>query len=132
MHKTKKSSLYETFSPLCNIVIGDTVYVADEGFLIHRVWHQGEIFSTILDGYAEHVKKYYKETAITGFDGYPENLEDKGTKGAECAHRMSCATRNTISDDTMPTTSQSKFFSNDQNKSRLISAQNKLMKMQTH
>lgn len=37
MHKNKKFSLYEALSPLCGIVIGDTVYVVDEGFLIHQV-----------------------------------------------------------------------------------------------
>ena len=111
------------FSPLCDTVIGDTVYVVDGGFLIHRVvWHQHEIFSAFLDRYAEYVKNHYKETAIIVFDGYPEKLEDKGTKGAECARRMGCATRDTIFDETMPaTTSQSKFLSNERNKSRLIS-----------
>lgn len=115
MRKTKKSSLYEAFSPLCDTVTGDTVYVVDGGFLIHRVvWHQREIFSTILDRYVEYVKKHYKDTAIIVFDGYPENVEDKGTKGAERARRMSCATRATIFDESMPaTTSQNKFLSND-------------------
>lgn len=122
MRKTKKSSLYEAFLPLCDIEIGDTVYVVDGGFLMHRVvWHQQELFSTILDRYAEYVRKHYKETAIIIFDGYPENLDDKGTKGAERARRVICATRDTIFDETMPaTTSQSKFLSNERNKSRLI------------
>lgn len=122
MRKTKKSSLYEAFSPLCDTVTGDTVYVVDGGFLLHRVvWHQREIFSTILDRYVEYVRKHYKDTAIIVFDGYPENVENKGTKGAERARRMSCATRDTIFDESMPaTTSQSKFLSNERNKSRLI------------
>ena len=54
MRKTKKSSLYEAFSPLCDIELGDTLYVVDGGFLRHRVvWHQHENFTTIIDRYAE-------------------------------------------------------------------------------
>ena len=122
MRKTKKSSLYESFSPLCDIELGDTVYVVDGGFLIHRVvWHQHECFTAIIDRYAEYVKKHYKETAIIVFDGYPEKLEEKGTKGAERARRMGCATREIIFDENMtPTTSQSKFLLNGKNKSRLL------------
>ena len=58
MRTTKKSSLYEAFSPLCHIELGDTVYVADGEFLLHRiVWHQHENFTAIIDRYAEYVKK---------------------------------------------------------------------------
>ena len=47
------------------------------------------MFSTIVDRYAEYVKKHYKKTAIIISDGYQENLEYKGIKGAECARRIS-------------------------------------------
>lgn len=38
MRKTKKCILYEVFALLCDSgIVGDTVYVVDGGFLIHRV-----------------------------------------------------------------------------------------------
>lgn len=96
MPKTK-SSLYEAFSLLCDIVVGDSVYVVDGGFLIHRVIrHQHEIFSTILDSCAASVKKHYKETTTIVFNGYPEKKKDKGTKGAERVRQMGCATSDII------------------------------------
>ena len=60
MRKTKKSILYEVFSPLCDSgIVGDTVYAVDGGFLIHQVvWQQREIFSAILDRYVEYVQKH--------------------------------------------------------------------------
>ena len=79
MRITKKFTLYEVFSPLCDSgIAGDTIYVVDGGFLIHRVvWQQQEIFSAILDRYVENIKKHYKESAINVFDGRPENLAKK-------------------------------------------------------
>lgn len=79
MRKTKKSILYELFSPLSDSGIHrSTVYVIDEGFLMHRaVWHQGKIFSATLNRYAEYVKKHFKENVVVVFDGYPENLAEK-------------------------------------------------------
>ena len=124
MRKTKKSDLYNAFLPLCDseTVGGDTVYVVDGGFLIHRVvWQQREIFAAILDRYTEYVKKHYKENAIIVFDGYPENVAEKSTKCAERARRLSFSTADIMFDESMPaTTSQSKFLSNEKNKSRLI------------
>ena len=53
----------------------------------------------------------YKETAIIVFDGIQKKLEDKGTKIAERAYRISCAPRDTIFDETMSAASHSQFIS---------------------
>ena len=123
MRKTKKSTMYEVFSPFSDTdIVGDTVYVIDGGFLLHRVvWQKGEIFSGILNRYTEYVKNHYKNSAIVVFDGYPENLAEKSTKCAERARRTITCTREVVFDETMPAiSSQSKFLSNERNKSRLI------------
>ncbi len=123
MRKTKKSVMYELFAPLSDTgIVGDTVFVIDGGFLMHRVvWLKGEMISAILKRYTEYVKNHYKRNAIVIFDGYTENLADKSTKCAERARRMICSTTDTMFDETMPvTTSQTRFLSNERNKSRLI------------
>ena len=82
MRKTKKSMMYDAFAPLSDIgIFGDTVYVIDGGFLIHRiVWQKGEIFLPVLNGPTGDVKKHYKRNAIVVFDGEPENLAGKKYK----------------------------------------------------
>ena len=68
----------------------------------------------------EYVKNRYKRNFINIFDGYPENLADKSTKCAERARRMICSTRDTMFDETMPATSQTRFLSNERDKCQLI------------
>ena len=104
---------YKRFAPLSYTgIVGDTVFVIDGGILMHRVVWQKR--------YIEYVKNHYKRNVIYIFDGYPENLADKSTKCAERARRMICSTRDTMFDETMPTTSQTRFLSNERNKCQLI------------
>lgn len=56
------------------------------------------------------MKKHYKETAIIDFDWWPENQEDKGTKGDERACPKCCDIQNTIFDETSSNKSEQIFF----------------------
>lgn len=123
MHKTKKFMMYEVFTPLSDPgIVGNAVCVIYGGFLIHLVlWEKGEICLLILNKYTEHIKNPYKRNTIVVFDGYPGNLTEKRKQCAERARLMICSTRDIMFGGTIPATKrQSKFLSNERNKSRFI------------
>ncbi|XP_026482212.1 uncharacterized protein LOC113389378 [Ctenocephalides felis] len=57
MRKCAKSSMYKAFKQVSeDINFGDTIYVIDGGYLLHRViWHRGDSFSSICDNYVAFV-----------------------------------------------------------------------------
>lgn len=86
MRKTKKSSLYEAFSPVTDVI--NFVHVIDGGYLLHRIaWRQQETFAQILDKYVDYIKKYYKSNSFVIFDGYPDEARVHSTKSAERLRR---------------------------------------------
>lgn len=124
MRKSKKSAMYDIFSPVEEATFSDDVgYIIDGGFLLHKVvWRKGAYFSFICQQYVDYVKKHYKGEVTIVFDGYSEDAVEKSTKTAERLRRStkSVATE-TLFDETMQVTvAQDKFLGNDKNKSRLI------------
>lgn len=123
MRKSKKSVLYELFTPTDdNITSGDVRYVIDGGHLLHKVvWHKGDAYGAICKTYVDYIQKNYGNHVTVVFDGYPEDVTARGTKTAERLRRMKTLSVDVLIDESMrSTTTQEKFLSNDKNKASLI------------
>lgn len=102
------------------------LFVVDGGFLLHKVvWEKkdGTTFGSICKQYVTYVRNHYGSTVIVVFDGYPSDLNQRGTKSSERFRRSKIKTSvDIIFDDSTPPAAvlQEKFLGNERNKSRLI------------
>lgn len=122
MRKTRKSDLYNFFTPV-NTDERNAAYVIDGGFLLHRVvWQTREQFSCILDKYVNYINNHYGPNTTIVFDGYPQDAAEKSIKSAERIRRTrNMPSASVVFDETMMVTMPKEcFLSNDQNKMRLI------------
>lgn len=123
MRKTKKSALYDLFTTSeKDINLETTCTVVDGGFLLHRViWSRNSTFALVCMGYVTYILKHYGTNCTVVFDGY-SNVANS-TKNSEQNRRYN--TKKSVDihfgENTVVTTKQDQFLSNEKNKSRLIS-----------
>ncbi|GBN17628.1 hypothetical protein AVEN_135573-1 [Araneus ventricosus] len=124
MPECVKSSMYMGFAQHSgDINFGDTMYVIDEGHLLHPgLWPHGESCSYICINYVTYLRSKYTTNAVILFDGYPEDVAKRSTKYAERSRRSrKTASVDRLFDETLiPSVPQNKFLGNDANKDRLI------------
>lgn len=100
----------------------DSVFVIDEGYLLHSVvWRKNRTFKSIIDSYFSYIIRKYGKKATVVFDGYPHFPT---TKLQEQERRATKKSSHTIlfNENTVCITQQSEFLANPQNKKRLIEA----------
>lgn len=124
MRKSKKSALYDLFQPVSHIESsGKVLFVIDGGFLVHKVvWNKDEMFLFICEKYVKYLQNHFKGDITIVFDGYSDDVSQRSTKSAERLRRsLKAVAAETFFDESMKVaTTQSKFLSNEKNKSRLI------------
>lgn len=119
MHKTKKLSFFNNFTPSqLQPDFKNVTYVADGGFLLHRVvWHQNETFDSICTTYVNYVQKHFGSNTIIVFD-----IIIAATAMEQLRRSSKLLSADVLFDETMNVTvSQDKFLFNSNNKIRLIS-----------
>lgn len=126
MRKTAKAALYGIFQAEsdCNINLKseNCICVVDGGFLLHRVvWQQRATFAIICQSYVKYfLETHFGSNAVIVFDGYQNtNISTKRMERQRRNTKKKCADI-MFDKNTLVSTSQEKFLSNESNRMQLI------------
>lgn len=126
MRKNKKSEFFNCFTPETKPpTFKGSIFIIDGGFLLHRVvWSRNSTYGKVGDQYVDYIKRNYAKngnTCMIYFDGYPEGINDRGTKNVERIRRKkNCTSPAYAITNDSPTVNQRNFLSNDTNKNNFI------------
>lgn len=124
MRKSKKSILYDMFTPVSEESINDgtRAYVIDGGYLLHKVvWQKGSTFGNICKKYVNYINTHYINATVV-FDGYDNEFNVKNQERKRRAAKGKLGPEVVIlNSQTEATVTQESFLSNEKNKSRFIS-----------
>lgn len=92
MRKNNKADFYDSFKPQDKPpIFKDSFIIIDGGFLLHRVvWNRNSTYGKVCDQYINYIRNDYatnNNTCMIYFDGYPKNINEKGTKNVERIRR---------------------------------------------